>query len=139
VSGVRTARELARSATRSFPPITRTDIVKYAGAGGDFNPVHHDDDYARAHGYPAAFAMGLLAAGYLATFLEGWLGREHVRAYTVRFVEPVQLGDVLSCTGELAEEGPDGVRAELDVRDEQGGVKILGSAVLVAPPHGGRR
>lgn len=46
--------------------LTRTDIVRYAGASGDFNPVHHDDRHARALGYPGVFAMGLLPAGVLA-------------------------------------------------------------------------
>lgn len=46
-----------------FGPITRTDIVRYAGAGGDFNPVHHDDVYARSLRLPGVFAMGLLGAG----------------------------------------------------------------------------
>lgn len=53
--------------------LSRTDIVRYAGAAGDFNPVHHDPTAARALGYPDVFAMGLLPGGILAARLVGAL------------------------------------------------------------------
>jgi hypothetical protein len=52
---------------RSFGPQTMTDVVAYQGASGDLNPMHHDDDLARSAGYPAAFSVEMLGAGYLAT------------------------------------------------------------------------
>jgi peroxisomal enoyl-CoA hydratase 2 len=54
--------------------LTRTDIVRYAGASGDFNPVHHDEGHARALGYPGVFAMGMLPAGILACRAAGAAG-----------------------------------------------------------------
>ncbi len=45
--------------------LTRTDFVKYAGASGDFNPIHHDQTFAEASGNPTVFAMGMLNAGIL--------------------------------------------------------------------------
>jgi acyl dehydratase len=53
---------------------SRTDIVRYAGASGDFNPVHHDDAVARALGYPQVFVMGLLPGGMLACRAQRQLG-----------------------------------------------------------------
>ena len=55
-------------------PLTRTDVVRYAGAGGDFNPIHHDEPMAVAAGMPGTFAMGLLHAGMLGIQLARWVG-----------------------------------------------------------------
>lgn len=60
--------------------LTRTDIVRYAGASGDFNPVHHDDRHARALGYPGVFAMGMLPAGILACRAAGEAGLARLAA-----------------------------------------------------------
>ena len=111
--------------TATFGPVTRTDIVKYAGAGGDFNPLHHDDDYAREVGHPAAFAMGLLTVGYLATAVEKWFGRENVREFGTKFLAPVWVGDVLTCTARRS-----GSEVQLQVADARGELKVTGHLVL---------
>ena len=85
-------------------PITRTDIVKFAGAGGDFNPVHHDEEFARRAGFPSVFAMGMLTAGLLGDFVASWLGLAAVGRFAVRFVSPVWPGDTLSlAAGEVVQ------------------------------------
>jgi acyl dehydratase len=87
-----------------FGPLGRGDIVRYAGAAGDFNPIHIDDDYARASGSPEVFAMGMLPAGYLAHAVCDWLGGPGgLRRYKVRFVTRVWLGDELVCRGRVEE------------------------------------
>jgi acyl dehydratase len=87
-----------------FGPLTRADIVRYAGASGDFNPIHIDDDYARAAGAPGVFAMGMLPAGYLAHALCDWFGGpQNLRRYKVRFVARVWLGDEIVCRGRVDE------------------------------------
>ena len=58
----------------SVSPVTRTIIVKYAGAGGDFSPMHHDELHAIRTGADRIFAHGLLGAGFMGTTLEKWLG-----------------------------------------------------------------
>ena len=58
------------------PPVTRTDFVRYQGASGDVNPAHHDDEFARAAGFPSAFAPGMYAAGVLGTYLTDSLGAQ---------------------------------------------------------------
>lgn len=65
--------------------LSRTDIVRYAGAAGDFNPVHHDEGYARGLGYPGAFAMGLLPGGILAARAAQALGDAHLAYVAIRF------------------------------------------------------
>ena len=53
---------------REYGPLTRTDFVRYQGASGDFNPIHHDEEFAKAAGYPTVFSVGMLQAGILAGF-----------------------------------------------------------------------
>ena len=102
-------------------PLTRTDIVRFAGAGGDFNPLHHDEDYARAAGFPTVFAMGQFQAGLLSRLAAEWFGIENVRRYRVRFKAKVWPGDVLLLRGrEVARDG-DIVQCELEAVREDGG------------------
>lgn len=89
------------SAERTFGPITRTDIVRYAGAGGDFNPIHHDDVFATSSGYPSVFGHGLLTAGILSTFAAEWLGRTNLHRFSVRYLDQVWPGDRLITRGEV--------------------------------------
>jgi acyl dehydratase len=85
-----------------FGPLARVDIVRYAGASGDFNPIHTDEDYARATGAPTVFAMGMLPAGYLAHAISDWFGGpQHVRRYKVRFTTRVWPGDEVVCGGRV--------------------------------------
>ena len=90
-----------RSAPRTFGPLTRIDIARFAGAGGDFNPLHLDDAVAQAAGFPAVIAMGQLQAGIVAGVLSAWVGVERVRRFEVRFSSPFGLGELLEVTGEV--------------------------------------
>jgi 3-hydroxybutyryl-CoA dehydratase len=90
-------------------PVTRTQIVRFAGAAGDFNPMHHDEVFARDAGQPSVFAMGQLQAAMLATAVCEWLGRENVLGYGVRLNGKVWPDDRLHLTGTVVEER-DGVR-----------------------------
>lgn len=83
---------------RVVGPVTRTDFVRYAGAGGDFNPLHHDDDYAKGLGLPSVFGMGMWTAGLLASFVGDQLGLSDVKALEMRFRSPVWPGDDLTLT-----------------------------------------
>ncbi len=85
-----------------FGPLSRVDIVKYAGASGDFNPIHTDEGYARATGAPTVFAMGMLPAGYLAHAVSDWFGgSQNLRRFKVRFTTRVWPGDEIACTGRV--------------------------------------
>lgn len=82
-------------------PITRTDIVRYAGAGGDLNPIHHDEPFAQSAGMPSTFAMGMLQGGILAQRLARWVGPENVTNLSIRFTGQVWPGDVLTLSGRV--------------------------------------
>jgi acyl dehydratase len=91
-----TETALAAAHRREIGPVSRTDFVRYAGAGGDFNPVHHDDTYARKLGFPSVFAMGMWTAGLLGAFVADHLGVELARVFEVRFRSMVFPGDNLT-------------------------------------------
>jgi acyl dehydratase len=113
---------------RTFGPITRTDIVRYAGASGDFNPIHHDETFATGAGFPTVFSIGMYQAALLATFATDWLGADAVRRFTVRFLEQVWPGDELTCTGVVTAVTDARVEVDLACTRQTGGVAIAGSA-----------
>lgn len=120
---------------RRFGAVTMTDIVRYQGASGDFNPMHHDDELARSAGYPAAFSVGMLGAGYLATYCCDRFGVDTVRRFRTRFRDLVWRGDELVATAtvmRIHEEAGE-KRAELDLclATGTGAVAVEGVAEFV--------
>jgi acyl dehydratase len=117
---------------REFGPLTRHMFVRYAGASGDLNPMHYDDEFARSAGHPSVFAQGMFSAALLAGFATDWLGAGNVRRYGVRFREQVWPGDVLTCSGTvtavIAEPEGDRISLELAATRQTGGVAISGTA-----------
>ncbi|WP_416063857.1 MaoC/PaaZ C-terminal domain-containing protein [Rhodococcus indonesiensis] len=126
-----------RGPEREFGPLTVTDIVRYAGASGDFNPLHHDDAAAKDAGFAGIFSIGMFQAGLLATYAAEWLGPRNIRRITTRFQEQVWPGDVLVCTGEVTSLDAQGeytvVEVSLTCRRRGGGVAIAGSAEFSLP------
>jgi acyl dehydratase len=108
------ARELVTT------PVTRTQIVRFAGAAGDFNPMHHDEPFALAAGQPSVFAMGQLTAAIVADAAAGWFGSDNIAGYGVRFRDKVWPGDRLVLRAE-----PAGERWELSACRESDGVVVL--------------
>jgi acyl dehydratase len=121
---------------RTFGPLSRTDIVKYQGASGDFNPIHHDEGFAKSAGFPTVFSVGMLQASYLATYATDLLGPTNVRRFRTRFREQVWPGDVLTCTGTVTavrtddQSGEKVADLDLVVTRQTGGVAIQGSATF---------
>lgn len=117
-------------------PLTRTDFVRYQGASGDFNPIHHDEDFAKGAGFPSVFSVGMLQAGILGTYATDWLGAANIRNFNVQFREQVWPGDHLVCTGKIVKKYEDGGERKVDIdllvtRVESGGAAIKGSATFV--------
>jgi len=82
--------------------LKRTQLVQYAGASGDYNPLHTDDLYTReVAGYPGVFAHGMLTMGITGTLLTDWVGDGRLTRFGVRFVNQVWPGDTLSGTAEI--------------------------------------
>jgi acyl dehydratase len=119
---------------RTTEPVTRTQIVRFAGAAGDFNPMHHDEPFARAAGQPGVFSMGQLQAAILSCAVSDWLGgAQNVVAYGVSFRDKVWPGDRLVLRGQLVEAPQGSRRCELTAaREADGTVVVTGWALARA-------
>lgn len=115
--------------------LTRTQIVMYAGASGDFNPIHHDETFAtKAAGYPSVFAHGMLTMGMTGRLLTDWLGDGVLTEYGVRFVKQVWPGDTLTARGTVTAVGADGtVEIEIATTNQNGEPVVAGRAKAVLP------
>lgn len=103
---------------RTLPPLSRTDIVRYQGASGDFQPIHHDEPFARSAGYEKPLVVGMLPAGTLTAWAAQLLGPENVRRTRVRWKSQVWPGDVLTCRGRVTQRYRDGAEDKIDVELE---------------------
>lgn len=117
-------------------PLTRTDFVRYQGASGDMNPLHHDDEVARAAGFSSVYAVGMLQAGVLGSWLADEFGPQNIRRLAVRFHEQAWPGDVITYQA-VVREVRDGDRdervADLELRAvrQTGGHHLTGEATVV--------
>jgi acyl dehydratase len=118
--------------------LTRTDLVRYAGASGDYNPMHSDEVAARAAGLPSVFGHGMFSMGLLATALTNWVGVGNLRRYQVRFTKPTwpdeQLTTRVVVAGVRREDGEMVVDLDCSLANADGEVKVAGTAVAVAGP-----
>src|SRR5437870_6426656 len=109
--------------------LTRTQIVQYAGASGDYNPIHTDEAYTtKVAGYPTVFAHGMLTMGMTGRMLTNYVGDARLTKYGVRFTSQVWPGDTLDATATIkAVTERRGMKlVELDVSTvNQSGVQVL--------------
>lgn len=89
MTGVEVGTELPPLSLR----VTRADLVRYAGASGDFNPIHWSDRVATAVGLPGVIAHGMLTMALAGRLVTRWAGPAAVRSYGVRFTRPVVVPD----------------------------------------------
>jgi acyl dehydratase len=135
------AKDLSVGASREIVIVEnlgRTQIVQYAGASGDFNPIHHDETFATGvAGYPSVFAHGMLTMGLTGRLLTDWLGDGVFSAYGVRFVSQVWPGDTLTAKGTVQSiEEKDGraeVAIEVVTSNQKGQPVVKGSATATLP------
>src|SRR5690606_4719903 len=110
---------------------TLTDLVRFAGASGDFNPIHHDAAAAARAGFPGVIAMGMLSAGILGTLASAALRPRPVRSFAVRFRRPVFLGQPLHVVTERDGGDPNRISVELRCDDV---VVVSAVASSLTPP-----
>jgi acyl dehydratase len=117
--------------------LTRTDLVKYAGASGDFNPMHHDEVAAQAAGQPSVFGHGMFSMGLLASALTDFVGVGNVTRYQVRFARQTWPDEVLSSkiviTGKREEGGQQLVDLSVTLSNGDGEDKLIGEATAAVP------
>jgi acyl dehydratase len=119
--------------------LTRTQIVQYAGASGDFNPLHTDEVYAKqVAGYPAVFAHGMLTMGMTARVLTDWVGDGRLLRYGARFIKQVWPGDTLTARAEVTAvrevDGQPVADFEVVTRNQAGDAVLTGTATARLDP-----
>jgi acyl dehydratase len=112
---------------------TRADLVAYANASGDLNPIHQDEAFAKSVGLPDVIAHGMLTMGRAIQVVTNWVGDPTaVIEYSVRMTRPVVVpntaqGSVVSFTGKVAQINDDGT-VQVELGAVFGDVKVLGLA-----------
>lgn len=105
--------------------LTRTRLVQYAGASGDYNPVHTDETFTtKVAGYPSVFAHGMLTMGMTGKMLTNYVGDGRLTKYGVRFTRQVWPGDALTAT------------ATVEAVREEGGVHFVDLTVSTVNQDG---
>lgn len=116
---------------------TRDRLVRYAGASGDFNPIHYRDDVAQSVGLPGVLAHGMLTMGAAGSVVTDWLGTAAwVRDYQSRFTRPVPVdaneGATVAVTATVAAIDVEARTARIDLKVVFEGSTVLGKAQLLA-------
>jgi len=120
--------------------LTRTDLVQYAGASGDFNPMHHDDVKAKATGLPSVFGHGMFSMGLVGTALTNWVGVGNLKSFGVRFTKQTWPDDVLTTKivvkDKRKEDDENLVDVEVALVNQEGTAVVAGDATAVLPSRG---
>ena len=117
--------------------LKRTQIVQYAGASGDYNPLHTDEPFAKEiAGYPTVFAHGMLTMGMTAKLVTNTVGDGRLNKYGVRFKAQVWPGDSLTATATVTEIDSDAgtVNLAVETTNQDGVVVLTGQATARVDP-----
>lgn len=115
-------------------PIDQADLVLYANASGDQNPIHINQNFAKKSGLPNVIAHGMLIMSYLGRLLTNFIPQSSIKNFTVQFSNMTHLNQQVICTGKVLEkdsiDGKEVVTISLKVEDLQGEKKIIGQAII---------
>jgi acyl dehydratase len=118
-------------------PVTHLQLVRYAGASGDFNPLHTDPKIGEAFGIGGIIAHGMLIMGFVGQMLSDYVGPTALRKFGVRFKGMTRIGDEITCTGTITEkyeaDGEARIAGKLQAADQNGDVKVTGTFVAALP------
>lgn len=119
------------------PPVTHLQLVRYAGASGDFNPLHTDPKIGELIGVGGIIAHGMLIMGFAGQLLSDYVGPTALRKFSVRFKGMTHLDDVITCTGTITEkyeaDGEARIAGKVQAADQNGDVKLTGTFVAALP------
>ncbi len=112
-------------------PLDQIWLVKYAGASGDFNPLHYMEEVGRAAGHGGVIAHGMLIMGFMGQAVTDWIPNRCLKSFRVRFVRMTRLGDAITVTGRITGKKVTGGRGvisgEVEAADQNGEVKAAGT------------
>ena len=119
-------------------PVAKLQHVMYAGASGDFNPLHTDDDFARAVGMKdGVISHGMLIMGFVGQAVTSWVPKNRLKRLGVRFAGMSKPGNTITISGEVTDkrvvDGENIVTCSIVAKDEQGDVKVSGSFDAALP------
>ncbi|EMY76771.1 MaoC-like protein [Leptospira weilii serovar Ranarum str. ICFT] len=116
--------------------ITHANLVRYAGASGDFNPIHNDPDFARKTGLDGTIAHGMYVMAQLGKLCTSWVDQKQIKEFGVTFKNMTKPGQKLTCTGKVKrkkeENGEKLITVSLEVVDDSGEIKCSGEMVIIA-------
>ncbi|MEW8969724.1 MaoC/PaaZ C-terminal domain-containing protein [Mesobacillus jeotgali] len=110
-------------------PVDRITLIKYAGASGDYNPIHTIDEEAKKAGLPGIIAHGMWTMGNLAKLFTEFYEEGFIQDYTIRFKGMVFLNDVVTLQAELAEENENILRFNVRAVNQNGNEVIKGDVL----------
>lgn len=118
-------------------PVTHLQLVRYAGASGDFNPLHTDPKIGEMIGTGGIIAHGMLIMGFVGQLLSDYVGPTALRKFGVRFKGMTHLEDVITCTGTITNkyeaDGEARIAGKVQAVDQNGDVKVAGTFVAALP------
>jgi acyl dehydratase len=113
--------------------VTRTQLVQYSGASGDYNPLHSDERFAtEVAGFPSVFAHGMLTMGMTGRVVTDWFGPEAVLTYGARFVAQVWPGDRLTATATVTDVRDGVAELAISTTNDAGDVVLSATATVRA-------
>src|SRR5205807_3859029 len=119
------------------PALSHIQLVRYAGASGDFNPLHTDPKFGEMVGTGGIIAHGMLIMGFVGQLLSDYVGPAALRKFGVRFRGMTRLDDVITCTGTIMEKyeagGEGRIAGKVQAVDQNGDVKVSGTFVAALP------
>lgn len=122
------------------PALMHIQLVRYAGASGDFNPLHTDPKFGEMVGTGGIIAHGMLIMGFVGQLLSDYVGPAALRKFGVRFRGMTHLDDVITCTGTITEkyeaDGEGRIAGKVQATDQNGDVKVSGTFVAALPQRG---
>ena len=118
-------------------PVTHLQLVRYAGASGDFNPLHTDPKIGEMIGVGGIIAHGMLIMGFVGQMLSDYIGPQALKKFGVRFKGMTHLDDEITCTGTITEKyeenGEGRIAGKVQAADQNGDVKVTGTFVAAVP------
>ena len=118
-------------------PVTHLQLVRYAGASGDFNPLHTDHKIGEMIGTGGIIAHGMLIMGFVGRLVSDYVGPAALRKFGVRFKGMTHLDDVITCTGTITEkyeaDGETRIAGKVQAQDQNGDIKVTGTFVAALP------
>ncbi|MDQ1003167.1 acyl dehydratase [Neobacillus niacini] len=111
-------------------PVSRIDLIKYAGASGDFNPIHTIDEEAKKAGLPGIIAHGMWTMGNLAKLFTRYFEEGFVKDYSIRFKGMVFLNDVITLNATLKEINGTNLRFQVQAVNQNGNEVLKGEVLF---------